>query len=210
MLLPKMPREGFGGLQTTLGLGALFVDHADQRLHRHAERACCASEPRLVVGIDVADSDAGTHVGGSDSVKSRLATDQTCSSISPVSLVFQRRALSELRYAPRKLPFKPVSAERGELDPFSDLSGGPAAAQAPSRPRVETADVDAWGLRAFCPPCHGRTSTVVPLFALMMEPAGRKGQFDGQRQFASDVLEPAHAGGAGVRTTEGVGRTRQT
>ncbi len=91
------------------------------------------------------------------------------------SFVFQRRALFELRYALRELPFKPFSAERCELDPSPDLSVGPAAAQAPSRPRVDTADVDAWGLRAFCSPCHGRTSIVVSLFALMMEPASRKG-----------------------------------
>ena len=163
----------------TLGSGALLVDQAaDQLFHRHASLARFASELGLVAGIDVMDGDAGAHGSSSGSVKSLLASDQNCSSISRVSLVFQRCVLSELRSALREFPLKPFSAERCELDPFSDLSGGPAAAQAPSRPRVDTTDVDAWGLRAFCSPCHGRTSIVVSLFALMMGPAGRKGQFD--------------------------------
>lgn len=73
---------------------------------------------------------------------------------SPDSFLFQRRALFEPDKASREFPFKPFSAERRELDPCADLGRGPAAAQAPPRPRVETADVDAWGLRAFCPPFH--------------------------------------------------------
>ena len=55
---------------------------------------------------------------------------------SPDSFLFQRRALFEPHKTSREFPFKPFSAERRELGPRSDLGGGPAAAQAPPRPRV--------------------------------------------------------------------------
>ena len=94
------------------------------------------------------------------------------------SSVFQRLALSELYQASREFPLKPASAERCQLAPFSDLGVGPAAAQAPPRLRIGTADVDAGGLRAFCPPFHGRAPIGVSPFALTMEPASGRGRFD--------------------------------
>ncbi len=81
MLLPYMPREGFGGLQTTLGHGVLLVDQAaDQLFQRHADLARFASEPGLVAGIDVADGDAGTHDCGfsSDDI---LLTEPLCEQV---------------------------------------------------------------------------------------------------------------------------------
>ena len=95
---------------------------------------------------------------------------------STVSFVFRWLALSEPCQAPREFPFEPASAERCQLAPFFDLGGGPAAAQAPPRLRVGTADVDARGLRAFRPAFHGRTSIGDPPFALTMEPASRQGR----------------------------------
>ena len=79
MLLPTMPSEGFGGLQITRGLGALLVDQAAEQLfHRHADLARFALALGRVARIDVWDGNAGTHVGGSGSVNSLLATDRTC------------------------------------------------------------------------------------------------------------------------------------
>ncbi len=63
------------------------------------------------------------------------------------SFAFRWCLLSESCYASREVPFKPASAERRELGPCSSLTGGPAAAQAPPRLRIEAADVYARGLR---------------------------------------------------------------
>ena len=74
MLLPEILREGLGGLQTALGLGALLVDQAeDHFFHRHADPSGFASEPGFVAGINVADGDAGIHFAGSGSVDWLLA-----------------------------------------------------------------------------------------------------------------------------------------
>ena len=52
-------------------------------------------------------------------------------------------AFFEFFEAPREFLLKSASAERRKLGPFADLVGGPAAAQAPPRLRIETANVDA-------------------------------------------------------------------
>ena len=208
-------------------MGTSTIDGSPRADRRETStRSCCENDAGEFVDVVrfqiVSDAHVWTSVGGRtervaqrqgrrfDDSEHLVAADRTRSSIPLVLFVFQRCAVSELRYALREFPFKPLSAERRELDPPLDLRRGPAAAQAPTRPRVDTADVDAGGLRAFCSPCHGRTSIVIPLFTIMMGPAGRKGQFDRQGPFASDVLEPTHTGGAGVRPIEGAGRTRQT
>jgi hypothetical protein len=74
---------------------------------------------------------------------------------------------SEFHEAVREFLSKPISAERRKLRPFADLGGGPAAAKAPTRLRIEIADVDAWGWRALARPFHGSPSLGVPLFAFM-------------------------------------------
>ncbi|MCY4499495.1 MAG: hypothetical protein OXC14_19705 [Rhodospirillaceae bacterium] len=75
MHFPEMSSESIGGLETTLGLGALLVDQAaDQLFHRHTDLAGFASEPGSIAGIDVVDGDAGFHVDGSGSIEGLLAS----------------------------------------------------------------------------------------------------------------------------------------
>ena len=56
---------------------------------------------------------------------------------------------------------KSASAERRKPGPFADLVGGPAAAQAPPRLRIEMANVDARRLRTLARPFHGSSPMVI-------------------------------------------------